>query len=442
MQLNDRGSKERRRALTAATLTLLGGASGSVAHAEPGAWDIDTAMLLYSESDGRVQAVEPVVQGTYDFGGERYFTTKFVFDALTGASPNGATPASTPQTFTGASGGGRTQTTDPYETPLDDRFKDTRVQGMLGYAFPVSDNGTLGIGATVSGEYDFLSAGANVRYSHDLFQHNTTLSAGLSFEADQIDPVGGAPTPLSVIMTGGEGDDENEDENEDGEEGGSGSTENKTVADLVLGWTQVLGPRSLVQFNYSLSSSSGYQNDPYKLLSVVGTDGEPDYYVWESRPDTRTKHALFARYKVLAFDRDVVDLSYRYMTDDWGIASSTADLTYRWYAGAHHYFEPHLRWYTQTAADFYRVALFDGEDQSVDYASADPRLGAFDGWTAGIKVGSNLRRGGDWSARLEWYQQSSKLSGVPAQAEQGLSKFDLQPDLSALMFTVGYRFKW
>lgn len=440
MQLNDK-----RRALTAATLTLLGTAAAP-ANAEDRTWDIDTAVLVYSESGGRVQAVEPVIKGTLDLGGERFFTTKLIVDTLTGASPNGATPASTPQTFSGASGGTGSYSTPAFETPLDDRFKDTRVQALLDYQFPVSANGSLGFGVTGGKEFDFLSAGANVRYSHDLFQNNTTLSAGLSFESDQIDPVGGVPIPLAeMLAAGSENDNEDEDEQDDDPDGNGrddGKSDTKTVTDAVLGWTQVLSPRSLMQFNYSLSLSNGYQNDPYKILSVVGSDGEPITYVYESRPDSRTKHAFYGRYKRLTFGRDVADASYRFMTDDWGIASHTVDFSYRWYFAAHHYLEPHLRWYTQTAADFYRVALYDGEQTTIDYASADPRLGAFDAWTAGFKVGSGMRDGGTWSARLEWYQQTSDVTGVPQQAAAGLSKFDLQEDLSAVMLTVGYRFKW
>ncbi|MEW6167964.1 MAG: DUF3570 domain-containing protein [Pseudomonadota bacterium] len=449
MQLNDR-TTDARRALTAATLALLGGASVPGAHAEERSWDIDTAVLVYSESDGRVQAVEPVMKGTLDLGGERLFTTKIVVDTLTGASPNGATPASTPQTFTGASGGTGSYTTPAFETPLDDRFKDTRVQGLLDYQFPLSADGTLGFGVTGGKEYDFLSAGASLRYSHDLFQNNTTLSAGFSFESDQIDPVGGVPIPLAeMLASGGDDDGQGEDgpegEDDDDPDGNGredGRSDSKTVTDMVFGWTQVLSPRSLMQLNYSASLSRGYQNDPYKILSVVGADGEPITYVYEARPDSRMKHALYGRYKRLAFNRDVVDASYRFMTDDWGISSHTVDFGYRWYFAAHHYLEPHLRWYTQTAADFHRVALYDGEQLAVEYASADPRLGAFDAWTAGVKIGSGQRAGGTWSARLEWYQQSARVEGVPAQAAEGLSKFDLQPDLSALMLTLGYRFKW
>lgn len=428
--------EEKRRALAAATLTLLGGGLPS-AQAEDKTWDIDTAVMVYAESDNRVQAVEPVLKGTLDLGAERYFTAKLVVDTLTGASPNGATPASTPQTFAGPS----PYTADPNETPLDDRFRDTRFQGLVDYQFPLSDVDTLGFGVNAGTEYDFVSLGGNLRYARDLFQHNTTLSAGLNFESDNIDPVGGIPIPLAVMRVASDSDDDDGiDDDMNGRR--DGSSDSKTVTDVVLGWTQVIDPKSLFQMNYSLSTSSGYQNDPYKVLSVVGMDGEPLRYVYEARPDSRSKNALFMSYKRFVFDRDVTEISYRYMSDDWGIDSHTVDLSYRWYFGAAHYLEPHLRWYSQTAADFYHVALDDGEETLVNEASADTRLAEFDAVTAGIKLGSAVPGRGNWSLRLEYYQQSPKLGGVPTQAADGLSKFDLQPELSAVMLTMGYRFTW
>ena len=439
----------KRASLAAATLGLLGAASAQAQDTVPTIpvdvpvdesakkWEFDSGVLVYSESGGRVQAVEPVLQATRTFSGERALSGKLVVDSLTGASPNGATPASTPQTFSGPSGSGHSYTTPANQTPLDDSFKDTRVALSGDYLFPVSPNGKLGLGLNASSEFDFFSAGGNLRYSLDLNQHNTTLAAGLSYEADTIEPVGGTPTPLAVLPPPAE--DEVEDEG-----GGAGGTasQSKGVTDFVAGLTQVLDPFSLVQFNYSLSTSSGYHTDPYKVLSVVGVDGEPLRYIYESRPDSRTKHAVFARYKRFLFASDVFDLSYRFMTDDWGVQSSTVDTLYRWNIGENRFVEPHLRWYTQTAADFYHVALDDGEETRVDYASADPRLGAFDGVTVGLKYGQTLRSGNQWSARLEYYQQQGKREGVPEQAAAGLEKFNLEPDLSAVMLTLGYRFKW
>jgi hypothetical protein len=424
--------------LAMATLGLLGATAAAPAAAQVDEvpapeqqadkkWEFDTGMLVYSEADGRVQAAEPVLRATRTFDGDRQLSLKIVLDTLTGASPNGAAPASTPQTFTRPSGKG-TYTTAPGDTPLDDTFRDTRVALSGDYRLPAGQNGVFGYGLAASNEFDFLSAGGNVRYSHDFNQRNTTLSSGVSYEADELSPVGGTPVALSQMSAPGGG------------AGGGGET--RGVTDFVLGLTQVLDPLSLVQFNYSLSASSGYHTDPYKILSVVGADGEPLRYVYESRPDARTKHALFARYKRFTFGRDVLDVSYRFMTDDWAVRSSTVDALYRWNLGDNSYLEPHLRWYAQSQAEFYRAALYDGEEAAVDYASADPRLGAFTGYTVGFKYGRTLPSGNSWSARLEYYQQAGDRAGVPAQAAAGLAKFDLEPDLSALMFTVGYRFKW
>jgi len=456
LQLKQPAAPAKRAGLAAATLGLLGAAVAPAPAraqldlelpAEPSAkkWDFDTGMLVYSETGGRVQAAEPVVSATRSFSGERQLNFKVVVDTLTGASPNGATPASTPQTFTGPSGAGG-YTTPAGETPLDDSFKDTRVSVSAGYLFPVGPNGKLGYGLSGSKEFDFLSAGANARYSHDFFNGNTTLSAGLSYEADEIAPVGGAPEPLALMPEpvpgeDGEGEEEEEEEEEDEDEHGP-PPKTKDVVDIVVGLTQVLDPDSLVQFNYSLSTSSGYHNDPYKVLSVVGADGEPLRYVYESRPAARNKHALFARYKHFLFARDVFDVSYRYMTDDWAVESSTIDTLYRWNFSSSNYLEPHLRWYTQTAAEFYRAALYEGEEETLAHASADPRLGAFSGYTVGLKYGHTMRSGNSWSARLEYYQQAGERAGIPAAAAAGLEKFDLEPDLSAVMFTAGYRFKW
>jgi len=425
-----------RKTLTFATLGLLGAGVAPVpamAQVDPPPqesgkqWEFDSALLYYAEADGRVQAIEPVIHATYDFGDERVAGVKLVLDSLTGASPNGAAPASSAQTFTRPSGRG-TYTAAPGELPLDDSFKDTRVAVSGDYQRPVGQDGKLGFGLNASTEYDFLSAGASARYSRDFNQHNTTLSAGLGYESDQSKPVGGAPEPLSPVPPPGPR--------------AYASSESRGVTDAIVGVTQVLDPHSFVQVNYSLSASSGYHTDPYKMLSVVGADGEPLRYVYESRPDSRTKHAVFARYKRFVLDRHVLDVSYRYLTDDWQVNSSTIDALYRWNFSDRNYLEPHLRWYSQREADFYRAALYDGEEATVEDASADPRLGAFTATTVGLKYGHTMANGHAWNVRLEYYRQTGDTAGVPAAAAAGLSKFDLEPDLTATMFSFGYRFKW
>lgn len=426
------------KSLGAAACALLG--STAAASAADAVWEFDTATLVYSESQ-RVSLVEPVLSARRSWDA-RSLGARLTLDTLTGPSPNGATPASTPQTFTGPSGG-ESYTAKPGEVPLDDTFKDTRVAVALDYSSPLLADWIASYGLNFSTEYDYQSIGGSLRLQRDFNQHNTTLSFGAALAQDSIDPVGGAPIPLSLMQPGGDDDEHEDDEHEedDDDDKGGGSSKSKTVVDFLVGVTQVLSPQSLLRLNLVLSQSSGYQTDPYKLLSVVGTDGEPLRYVYEGRPDSRTKTGAYGEW-LRDVSGDTLKLSYRFLTDDWGIDSHTLEASYRWRLGDSNYLEPQLRYYTQTAADFYRVALFDGEELSLEDASADYRLGRMDTWTAGLQMGHRMRSGSDLSLRLAYYQQSPKEDGVPPQAAEGLSRFgELVPDTEAVMATLAYRFK-
>lgn len=414
------------KALGAAACALLG--TPAMASAADAKWNIDTAALYYAES-GRVSLFEPVVSATRNWD-EHSLGAKLTLDTLTGPSPNGATPSSTARTFTGPSGGDN-YTVQPGKIPLDNTFKDTRVALALNYSAPLFAEWEAAYGVNVSKEYDYQSLGGSLRLQRDFFEHNTTLAFGGSFAADTVDPVGGAPDPLSIkplASSSGEDDDH------------GGSSKSKNIFDLLAGVTQVLDPNSLLRVNLTYSHASGYLTDPYKILSVVGSDGEPLRYVYESRPGSRTKTGVYAEY-LRAIGADTVRASYRFQTDDWGIDSHTAELSYRWRFNDANYIEPQLRYYVQTAADFYHVALYDGQETQVGNASADYRLGGMDAWTGGLQFGHTFAGGSDLTVRLSYYMQNPDGKGVPSQAAEGLSKFGkLVPDTKAVMATVGYRF--
>lgn len=431
-------------AIAQASAALLGAVSPIASvHAEDHGWQVDTAALFYKESDGRVQAAEPVVSLKKDFGDEKILNMKLVLDSLTGASPNGAAPASVPQTFTGPSGGGE-YTTPAGELPLDDEFKDTRGAFSAGWQQPISDTMRLNVGGNISSEFDFQSVGVNAALAKDLNNKNTTLSAGFNLEFDNIDPVGGTPLPL-VSMINKTDDD------------GVGGSETKTVTDVLIGVTQVLNRHAIMQVNYSMSMANGYQSDPYKLLTVIDAsnnlmlDPSPEndegynLYLFEARPDSRTKHSLYTQLKY-HLTEDVIDASYRFTTDDWGISSHTLDLKYRWELGHNMYLEPHVRWYTQNEADFYKPYLQVGTDVSaagvplITEASADSRLGAFDATTFGLKYGIGLGKDSELNFRVEQYTQTASAPAAPLTGP--LAGQTMQPDLSAMWVQVGYSFRW
>jgi hypothetical protein len=441
--------KHLRHALAAASCTLLGPGAAQAADE----WSFDSALLIYSEPD-RVTAIEPVVQARWDKGDDEFMSFRLTVDVLSGPSANGAVPAPFAQTFTNASGGGA-YTVRAGDTPLDPEFRDTRGAFNFGWELPLSSVMRLNLGANLSKEFDYASVSASAGLARDFNLKNTTVSAGISLGRDVIDPVGGAPVPLTTMAAPwrfGEREDANDDGiDDDGLVDGVpigpaparlAGDQNKDLVDLLFGVTQVLSPRSILQLNYSIGQSDGYLTDPYKLVSVVDatagpTEGLPVRHLYESRPDARTKQAVYTAYKHQNQGGDTWELSYRYLWDDWGITSHTLDSRYRWMLGRDTYLQPHLRFYRQTAADFYTRFLEDGAPLPV-YASADYRLGEFSATTVGLKWGKVLQDGHELGLQLEYYRQAG--DSHPADAIGALRNQDLFPVVDAIMVQVNWSF--
>jgi hypothetical protein len=423
-------------ALAAATCALLGAGDASAADAEADRWSFDTALLYYGETDDRVQDVSAAISATRDFDDERKLGLSLTADTLTGASASGAIALNGPQTFTSPSGN-KTYMTAPGEIPLDDTFLDTRFAATASWTQPLARLYTFSAGVGFSTEYDYMHIGANLGLARDFNKRNTTVFAGAAWSQDEIDPVGGAPIPLSQML-------------DVGDQSNKLGTDSKDVLDLLVGVTQVLGRNTVLRVNYSLSDSSGYLNDPYKIVSVVDPltgdtvlrtpptgAGPTGVYLYESRPESRLKHSLYSELKH-AFGRPVLHAAYRFMTDDWGVDSHTADVRLRWPLGDAYFVEPQLRYYLQNEADFYRSSL-RADEPPPEYASADFRLGSFDAVTVGVKFGGATRDGGEWSTRLEYYMQSGEIPSEQIVGNQ--ARREQYPDLSAVIVQFGYKFR-
>jgi len=427
MQLKKK-HKQVRKGLALATASLLGTPIVNSAHAleNSSEWEVDTSLLLYAETD-RVSLAEPVIRARKDMGDDTFLSLKLVLDTLTGSSANGAIPTSTAQTFTGPSGEG-SYTTPANEVPLDPSFHDTRVALSGEWERPMGKSTRAIFGLNASAEYDYQSIGVSATFNWDFNQKNSTLTAGVAYNADTVNPVGGAPVPFSNMVVGDEKD-------------SLGGNQSKDVSDVILGWTQILGRKDLMQFNFVYGSESGYLSDPYKILTVVdGVTGDPiadpnTRYVYEHRPDSRSRQAVFWRWSHM-FTQDVFRMSYRYYTDDWGVDSQTVDMHYRYEFGNAHYLEPHFRYYQQSAADFYHTSLVDG--QTYDYASADYRLADLTSTTIGLKYGIELGKHKEFSIRAEHMVQSAD----PSQIIGNQSSQDLVPDVTANMLTFNYTLQW
>ena len=427
-------------ALTIATSALLGTVSvaghtqESQKVVEESSWDFDTAFLYYSESD-RVSAAEAIINAKKTFENDQVLNLKLTIDSLTGASANGATAQPNVQTFTRPSGKGSYQT-QANATPLDDTFKDTRVQLNAQWTQPLAQNYTGSAGVHISKEYDYLSLGLNGNLAYDFNNKNSTFSVGLSYFQDTFEPEGGIPVAFASmpLAYGSEEIDSGSKEAFDATR--RTDSDDKTTADIMLGFTQVINRRMLMQFNYSYSKVDGYLSDPFKVLSLVDDNGIAQDYRYENRPDSRVKQSLFAQTKY-HFEQNVVDVSYRYMWDDWKLDSHTIDSKLRIPLSNTSYIEPHIRFYQQTAANFYQPFLSQSQEIP-EFASADYRIGEMSAYTVGLKYGVKLSDGNDLSFRLEYYRQDPKDAGH--QAPGALKNVVLYESVDAIIAQVSYSF--
>ncbi len=420
MQLNKQLSIKS--ALAIATTVLLG---AQIAKAT----DVESTLLIYSEKD-RVSAGEGAVSIKHELNETQNIKIKLTFDALTGASPNGAAPASSVQTFTRPSGNG-SYDIQPGIIPLDDTFKDSRFAVSGTYTRKLSRLNNFFIGANFSGEHDYTSLGVNTGFSRDFNNRNRTISVSVSFTSDKVNPEGGVPIPYDTLALIGESTSR------------LGPNATKKVYDLLLGVTQTINRNTLFRANYSRSHSTGYLNDPYKFFSVVensssANPGEPLTYLYENRPDARNKNSIYTQCRKF-LNGNVIDLSYRFFWDDWGINSHTINLFYLFDFKNNTTLEPHIRWYHQSAADFYIPVQIDGSSNQ-QFTTADYRLSTFSAVTLGLQYSIPMQATHTLKLSFEYYRQFGDSS--PPGLIGSLLRYDMFPTLNAVMFRVGYNFSF
>jgi len=421
-----------RNALTMATTSLLAAPLHAAGPSDPASeWEVDSTLLYYDEQN-RVQVIKPVVSARKEIGEERFLSVRAVFDTMTGASPNGAAPSSRLQSFTTPSGKD-SYTVQPNRYPMR-AFQDNRVAGSVTLETPVSRLVKTVLGLNGSVESDYTALGGSATLLKDLDNRLTTLSTGIAVSYDLVRPRNSIPQGLGV-MTGAVASLSAASEEED-DEGEGAESRQKVVVDLLFGITRVVNKRTLTQLNYTLGFSNGYLTDPYKIISRVDSaSGLPVDYLYEKRPGSRLRNTLYW-HTAHQLTEDTIHFSYRYFWDDWGVKAHTADLKYRYELGSGHYLQPHLRYYIQTAADFYRHSLASGEPLP-RYASADLRLAKFTSTTLGIKYGMPLF-GGELSMRIEQMRQEGESH--PGDAIGDLKNQDLFPTLKAAIVQVSYSF--
>jgi hypothetical protein len=264
-----------------------------------------------------------------------------VYDSMSGASPLAF------NTLSGASGLGVTD----YRTAGD--VKVTKY----------FDRFALGVGGAYSHERDYISRALSVEARIWTAEKNRTFAFGFAGTSDAIHPTD-RPTDNGQRRT----------------------------LDFLFGVTQVLNANALVQSNVTYSTGHGDYSDPYKLL--------------DTRPDHRRTLAWLTRFNQYISSADAtLKLLYRYVHDSFGDHSHTFEVA--WYQPLPNAFAvtPSLRYYTQSAADFFFGPPLGNGLIPGDPYTADARLSAFGALTPSIRVDKQFDHG--WSANLSfsYYQQ-------------------------------------
>jgi len=398
-------------------------------------WDFAISAFGYSETD-RVSAGELIFTADKDYDDSAHLSYKILFDSLTGSSANGAIAQNTPQTFTRVSANGQ-YTTEASDTPVDPNYRDSRGQFSMSWSDALSVDSRYTVGGNLSKEIDYTSIGINGEYAKDFNQRNTTLSIGTSFGVDTFEPLGGLPIALSsMVVNNGQFASETDFLNAyDATKGDTSDT--ITTSELLLGWTQVINRRTVMQLNYGFANISGYLTDPYKIVSRVDNSGITQDLTYENRPDSKTQHSVFGLVKH-HLDNSVVDVSYRYVTNDFGIKSHTIDSHWLFYVDEGNFWQPHIRFYQQAAADFYTPFLAQ-ENPLPEFVSADYRIGDMTAVTLGLKYGFQMDDGDRAEIRLEYYKQTPTSANEP-QGIANLEGLDLYPEVDAVILQFNYYF--
>lgn len=376
----------------------------------------DVSGLLYAEQ-ARTTIAEPLARITKLFPDGQTLSMQFALDVMTGASPTGANPSGVAQTTTSASGTTKTVAADAIPTAS---FKDMRGALDLEYERPLGRWTPAG-SVHFSREKDYQSFGGGAKLSVDVDERRSTFTIGGGANHDRVFPQGGIRRGMSS-STSSLAD-------------GAG----KDVRTGLLGTSRVLTRRWLAAVNVSRTWENGFLTEPYKVVSIVNrTTGLTTGELNEKRPDTRLRTSVLVNSNY-HLTRDVVYASYRYYWDDWNIRSHTIDLRYRVEPGAVSWLEPHVRFYSQSAAEFFHPGLRSG-DPLPAFASADRRLGQLRTITLGATYGFKLPgQPGEFTVRGEYMGQFGK--GHPAEAVGVQRDFDLAPALNVGSIVFGWTFE-
>lgn len=236
-------------------------------------------------------------------------------------------------------------------------FEEKRTEYSLGADY-LYDKTTMNLSYTNSDSGDYISDSYSFGVSHDFFGDLTTVALSFGYSDE-------------IVRSNADATFEDE----------------VTTQSYLLSISQVLTKNIIVGVTAQTITSEGYLNNPYRSVrfldaNALGFSYEPEFY-----PRTRNSDAVAIRYNHYLPYRASIRGEYRAFADSWGITSDTFRIDYI------HPFEDwtlhfNLRFYDQTAADFYSD-LFPFSEATT-FRARDKELGTLTTFSYGIGASYEL----------------------------------------------------
>ena len=323
------------------TCLVLAGVAGFAVDATAGVLPEDRADLLYFRYEGGGVTISgPSMLVQKSIGEHVSVSANYYIDMVSSASVDVETSAS------------------PYE--------DERTQSSLSAAFLLGKS-TYSVAYVKSDESDYVADTMILGVSHDMFGDLTTISFGYKEGKNDVF--------RNVKIDGVKQNDPT-------------FAEHMESKGYNVGISQIITKNLILSGQYEVDTDEGFLRSPYRSVRFFidpFNQGRQD----EIYPNTRSSNAASIRAKYFLPYRAAVDGMYRFYTDTWGVIGHTGELGYVHPLDLPHFggqwiFEGRVRYYTQTAANFYQD-IFPRADFS-NFMARDKELATYTAITAGLNA--------------------------------------------------------
>ncbi len=259
-------------------------------------------------------------------------------------------------------------------------FEKSRGQIIVGVQQGIGQDMTVAGNFYRSQEVDYSSNAVITTVTRELFQKNTALTLRGQYNADlvgEITPTGELVNQRKKLLTGF-----------------------ATIAHL-------LSPTTVLDLNYDIVYSWGFQSDPYRQVRVYALDGTSTM-TDELHPGERMRHAGTLRLsQMISSIKASLIGSYRYYTDTWAVHSHTGELRLNKYIINNLILGIDYRYYSQSASYFTQDKYVGAEYLNDGLRTADYKLKTFSSNNFGFTLTLLLRGLASSSSDLEFLENSS-----------------------------------